>query len=319
MKLKLTSLLLPLIVCSTLYAQVQEAKLLFQTKWNQNETTFQCEISEKDSLNYKIRELNIKDSENNGKILYSYQTIDYPIAVFPLGDDSANLMVTWETGSAFHIKVFSFNSGEVSKVLDTGSKYYPELFFENENSGAIAIMVTNTGWVKNKKGINELVPVSATRYLWNKTGYIQLPDIPWKERFVSDNNALASNDSINNISISYVKWMIQTGISISCEGFEKYSGVSKIMVTEPGLCSRFHKYVSKMKPYDGNQDETPDARIKIKVLFKSGAEKILCIGRTAPILYDNKLYQFDGKFVKFIRQMIHNYDKKYSTSNSFFE
>lgn len=182
MKLKLTSLLLPLLLSSLLYGQGQEAKLLFQTKWDQNEITLQCEISEKDSLNYKIRELKIKDSENNGNILYSFHTIDYPVAVLPLGDDSANLMVIWETGSAFHIQVFSFNNGKVSKVLDTGSKYYPELFYENENSGAMTIMITNTGWI-NKEGINELIPVSATRYSWNKTRYVELPDIPWKERF----------------------------------------------------------------------------------------------------------------------------------------
>lgn len=163
----------------------KSGNIKFLVPWGNGQTTVLCVVEEIDSSGYRLRNLSFfSDSISQSSKLYSHNDPDYPVAVLPLKDNAGNLLTIWQSGVAYHFKVYSFRDGNVTSVLESGSGSYPELFYEKKESEDLSILVTNTDLVKNKKTREkDLLPVSATLYRWNGSKYISIPNIAWTKRF----------------------------------------------------------------------------------------------------------------------------------------
>lgn len=161
--------------------------LKFLAPWVNDKVTVQCVIEEVDSAGYKMNNLAFyKDSVKSSYLLFSQRDRNYPIAIFPLKDNSGNLMTIWESGVTYRFKVYNFNNDKVESVLEGYSQSYPELFYENKTSENLSILITSVDLVKNRKTKEkELLPVSATLYRWKNDKYTSVPNIPWTKRFSS--------------------------------------------------------------------------------------------------------------------------------------
>lgn len=163
------------------------ASLRFLVPWVNGKVTVQCLVEEIDSAGYKLNNIAFySDSIKNDHLLFSQHTHNYPIAIFPLKDNSGNLMSIWESGVTYSFRVFNFNGDKVVSVLEGSSGSYPELFYENKTSENLSILITNVDLVKNRKTKErEMMPVSATLYRWKNDNYMSVPNIPWAKRFSS--------------------------------------------------------------------------------------------------------------------------------------
>ncbi|HEX2869326.1 MAG TPA: hypothetical protein VHO03_19945 [Ignavibacteriales bacterium] len=163
------------------------ANLRFLVPWVNGKITLQCVIEEIDSAGYKLNNIAFyRDSIKSPYMLFSQHTQNYPIAIFPLKDNSGNLMTIWESGVTYNFRVFNFNGDKVQSVLEGYSQTYPELFYENKTSENLSILITNVDLVKNRRTKEkEMMPVSATLYRWKNDKYMRVPNIPWARRFSS--------------------------------------------------------------------------------------------------------------------------------------
>ncbi|MGE5430173.1 MAG: hypothetical protein ACM3QX_03815 [Syntrophomonadaceae bacterium] len=161
--------------------------LRFLVPWVNDKSTIQCVVEEVDSAGYKLNNLALyKDSIKSSYLLLSQRERNYPIAIFPLKDNSGNLMTIWESGVSYRFKVYNFSNDKVESVLEGYSQSYPELFYENKTSENLSILITSVDLVKNRKTKEkELLPVSATLYRWKNDKYMSVPNIPWAKRFSS--------------------------------------------------------------------------------------------------------------------------------------
>ncbi|MCU7494044.1 MAG: hypothetical protein HF314_07120 [Ignavibacteria bacterium] len=172
---------------SVLKAGTTSGKISFLVPWVNNQTTIQCVVEEVDSAGYKLNNISFyTDSIKNSYLIFSQRGRNFPIAVFPMRDNSGNLMTIWESGVTYNFRVYNFSNGRVSNVLEGYSQSYPELFYENKVSEDLSILITNVDLVKNRKTKEkEILPVSATLYRWKNNKYISVPNIPWNKRFSS--------------------------------------------------------------------------------------------------------------------------------------
>lgn len=157
----------------------------FLGTWANGKTVLRYSVEDIDSAGYKLRNMSFyTDSVSAESRLLSFNDADYPIAIMPLKDDSGNLLTIWMSGVSYRVRIFSFYDNNVNKVLDIPSKSYPELFYENKETGDLSILTVNTDWVKNKKTKErEEQPVSATLYRLKGRQYISVPNISWTKRF----------------------------------------------------------------------------------------------------------------------------------------
>lgn len=133
-----------------------------------------CEVREENTGNYEVQVFSIIDNANSHrKIIYKHKTIDQPISIFPTKDVGGVLITIWESGSGYHIKAFSYSDQKIHEVLNSGSKYMPELV--NMENGGIKIIITKTE--ANK-------PIKAMIYSWAGKKYVLQNTVSWEDRFV---------------------------------------------------------------------------------------------------------------------------------------
>ena len=91
-----------------------------------------CEVLQ-EAANLHTSVLTIYKEEGNNLLkIFSFQTPDSILSVYPLGDYNGRLFTTWAGGSAYHFRVFAFVDGQVKQVLDEGSKLAPELMYDDK-------------------------------------------------------------------------------------------------------------------------------------------------------------------------------------------
>lgn len=180
--------LLLIFTCLLIYGNKTEAQtylnnVMLLAPWQNGDTTIQCFITkDMDSLGAKRTLSFYMNSVSKNNLIYSFETVDNPVGIFPLGEDSANLLVVWTSGSAYHFEVFSFQDGKIIKVLETGSRTYPELIYEGNQPNELSIMFTNLDWIKDKNGESDLKASSAALYRWVDGKYIKIEISPWQKR-----------------------------------------------------------------------------------------------------------------------------------------
>ncbi|MDD4591754.1 MAG: hypothetical protein PHG06_15195 [Parabacteroides sp.] len=120
-----------------------------------------------------IREFAIYRHVNNHlKKIYSFETPDHPVSISQTQDSGGKLLTIWIGGSAYHISVYYFNSNNVIRVLETGSRMFPELI--HLSSGADAFIITGSNG--NKLNESEI-------YCWQNNNYVMLKKLPFERRF----------------------------------------------------------------------------------------------------------------------------------------
>jgi hypothetical protein len=163
---------------------IQESNTSFLCQWNVKQTTLVCAIAQqRDSLGI-LRTMTIYDTSHvDCAKIFTYSTADAPLALFQLGESDGNLASIWIGGSAYHFIIFSYINGKIVKVLEKGSRVFPEfVYFDDiDESG---IIITEMDWQINPKNKeNELIPLRAQVYKWKNGRYEDDHIIPWKKRF----------------------------------------------------------------------------------------------------------------------------------------
>jgi hypothetical protein len=155
---------------------------IFKVQWNNTQGNISCIVNEREKDGYILRTLNFYlDKIETQNVISTYETIDYPIALIPLSDESNVLLAIYQSGSAYHIYAFSYIGNKIEQVLETGSRCFPELVYNSK--GCYNIIVTDHEWGINKetKG-KDLLPKYATIYKWNGTRYLISKKVNWSQR-----------------------------------------------------------------------------------------------------------------------------------------
>jgi hypothetical protein len=136
-----------------------------------------CEVLQ-EAANLHTRVLTIyRENGNNLAKIFSFQTPDSILSVYPLGDYNGRLFTTWAGGSAYHFRVFAFVDGKVKQVLDEGSKLAPELMYDDQGRESVLIsesVLENGHWTA--------AGGTTTVYKWNGQGYEKIGTVPWAKR-----------------------------------------------------------------------------------------------------------------------------------------
>jgi hypothetical protein len=74
-------------------------------------------------------------------IHYDERYFDFPIAAFRLSDDPKHMITLWQSGSAYHVRIYSFNRGKISKTFDQGTKTPPQ--FGYGSAGQLIVLLDN--------------------------------------------------------------------------------------------------------------------------------------------------------------------------------
>jgi hypothetical protein len=136
-----------------------------------------CEVLQK-AANLHTRVLTIyREDGNNLAKIFSFETPDSILSVYPLGDYNGRLFTIWVGGSAYHFRVFAFVGGQVKQVLDEGSKLAPELMYDEQGRESVLIsepVIENGHWTAANG--------TTTVYKWDGQGYEKIGTVPWVKR-----------------------------------------------------------------------------------------------------------------------------------------
>src|ERR1051325_2803069 len=79
--------------------------------------------------------------EHDGTLakVFTFETPDSLLNVYPLGDYDARLFTTWVGGSAYHVRVFAVVDGQVKEVLEKGTKVAPEVLYDDQGRETVLI------------------------------------------------------------------------------------------------------------------------------------------------------------------------------------
>lgn len=119
------------------------------------------------------------------KRIFSTVPGDNPLSMFASSDLDPKLITVWTTGSAYMIRVYTYDKDAVKEVLTAGSKMMPEFVYSDKGqmTNDQMIVISNLGWVLNKQtGLSELKPVSADIYRWKGKSYTVEKNVPWSLR-----------------------------------------------------------------------------------------------------------------------------------------
>lgn len=92
-------------------------------------------------------------------MLLHEDTLDYPISIYRVSDESPLFFTLWTTGSAYRIRVFDVGSNGARSVLDVGATVPPQVFRDQSDR-----LVVSTG---------NRFHISHSSYRWNGTTFQQ--------------------------------------------------------------------------------------------------------------------------------------------------
>lgn len=119
---------------------------------------------------------------------------------------------------------------------------------------------------------------------------------------------------VNKITIGYIPWMTESIVKIKCSEFDNRNDISKVTIKDKRIGKRLMKSIDNMHYLHLNKDWEPDVRVKVNILYNDSTESELCIGGYEAMMLDGKPCR-NVNLGKYIRRVIHYYDKSYSTSD----
>jgi hypothetical protein len=111
--------------------------------------------STKEAKNYKgylvFREITIICVDGClSQVSYHEEIFDSPISAFRLSDNSPDIITTWDSGSAYWIRIYRISHGVMSKVLEEASVSEPQFKFAKD--GSLIVMLSNPDLKPSSKG-----------------------------------------------------------------------------------------------------------------------------------------------------------------------
>ena len=171
------TLFLLLFCCSVLQGQTNSQ--IAQVLWLNQNLNVTCEVHEQRPTNsdeLPTRELSFIDS--HGKHTTAIQTPDSFLSMYPLGEGGALLVTVWSGGSAYHVRVFTWENGKLYCVLDDGSKTFPEIVFDVTKSYDTFFFLNDC-----PGGPDDPANWITRCYRWHNKKMIPLKTVPAKTRF----------------------------------------------------------------------------------------------------------------------------------------
>jgi hypothetical protein len=163
---------------------VGETNLVAAVRWRVagKQGHLRCEVGEQASVvkdDGIMRTLTIY-RELDGKLakIFTFETPDSLLNVYPLGDYDARLFTTWVGGSAYHVRVFTVIDGQGKKVLEQGTKVAPEVLYDEQGRETVLINAPNT-----ENGKWTMVNGTTTVFKWSGEKYETIGTVPWAKRF----------------------------------------------------------------------------------------------------------------------------------------
>jgi hypothetical protein len=160
--------------------------VLFKVPWDVSvdkySKTLYCELIQTDSVEFPGRTYKFFN-EKFDSVIYSFEADDYPLAIYPLKDNSGNLIIVSSSGTSIVFSVFSYSDGKIYNVLHSGSKFGPpELIYEDKGNYSIIVTHMDSFPLKQNNFSYISAPYTASIYRWKKDRYIEIPNVPWSKR-----------------------------------------------------------------------------------------------------------------------------------------
>jgi len=125
--------------------------------------------------------------EGNRSVL-SFTPRASPLSIFSTSELKPRLVTVWVSGSgAYLLFVYAYVAGKVTKVLEAGSKMFPEFVYPATSAGDYnqRIIVSSVDWVVDPaSGESRQQPVTADIYVWDGKTYQVRRGVPWKDRLI---------------------------------------------------------------------------------------------------------------------------------------
>ena len=115
----------------------------------------------------------------DSKPLYSMTTEDAFLTAFPTGESGGSLVTVWVGGSALHVLVFRYGEDRINKVLEAGSRSFPELV-ARADGGEQAIIVSEGHYDVTGTG-SRWIDDFATVFTWDGKWYVPRR-VAWAKR-----------------------------------------------------------------------------------------------------------------------------------------
>lgn len=148
--------------------------ILFIAQWDVGlSSPLRVVVNEKEDINTKllIRDLVIYKKLGPDDIkIFSFKTPDVPVSIGQTKDVGGRLVTVWVSGSSYHIYVYSIFSNKIIQVLNTGSRAFPEIIYNDQGDEVIIV----TGRIHEKE--SEI-------YHWQNNKYNLGKKVPYPERF----------------------------------------------------------------------------------------------------------------------------------------
>lgn len=156
--------------------KLNKEKIFFSVQWNVGlNDSLKVIVREKfnKKIEIPIRELIVYQNINNHfEKVYSFETPDYPVSISQTQDSGGKLLTVWTAGSSYHISAYSFSSGNIVRVLETGSKMMPEIIHLDSGTDAFIITVGN-----------EIKSDESEIYCWHNNSYVMRKKSSFEKRF----------------------------------------------------------------------------------------------------------------------------------------
>jgi hypothetical protein len=161
-----------------------DGKMLFLSQWDTNaDNPIMCNISEKknrDGLPTRIftcyKKSGGKDSE-----VFSFETLDYPVSMFQTSDMGGRLFTIWTSGSSYHFYAFAYIAEKVVKVLEKGSKTFPEFLIDS--AGEDLLIISDVKWIaEGKSSGQKRATGKSVIYKWTGNSYEITNEVGWEKR-----------------------------------------------------------------------------------------------------------------------------------------
>jgi len=166
---------LAILLISLLFAlpNQQETEIVVSTIWYpslRNSTELQCKIVRSIGKGrLPVRQLLILDAQS-GKTMHVFETIDAPVAMFPLQDAGGSLVAVWTGGTGYRIQVIVYEGGRVKEALKVDSATFPQ-FVDLDSDGCLEIVVTSRlTQVSTDTGVHK-APAEYSVYKWSDGRY----------------------------------------------------------------------------------------------------------------------------------------------------
>jgi hypothetical protein len=119
----------------------------------------------------------VRPSPQGAVTLVELEPSAFFVGMFPTREGGGNLITIWATANAYYVHVFAVVGGNVTTVLNAGTRLLPEILYVGQDPEPA--LVISTGVVLEDAGPR---PSTADIYRWRGGRYVLDRTVPWDKR-----------------------------------------------------------------------------------------------------------------------------------------